>query len=375
MTATKPIYKPAPDVGPVSMRSRRVLGTCLLAMAALLASPGAFGQPEGRGPPAALGAFEVDAAERSARGEHVSFRYDDAGIHDFAAGNATLFSIRVTGGGDDDDRRPRDASVKASGSEMRVRTLNYSFTAHDNPSGVARMQSEGDILVSFAEGAVLAQAGEERIQFEVEGLTGTLRGEDLEVRGRAVRAEGNVLIFLDKARGSFDKHRDDIGDAIAKGHVGAEATFHRGAGGIQEEVVSYANVTMTTLKAEEGNLTVLIDGHGTEGRVLVLNVDSRIIAASAADELNVLMDNFSIQRASGLVDILDPEDDGYQPEYYPVLDPQLDAFQLIVTVPHYSVHTLSVTSFIVLPPPSVVIGALAGVALLVPSAMLLFRRR
>jgi len=57
-----------------------------------------------------------------------------------------------------------------------------------------------------------------------------------------------------------------------------------------------------------------------------------------------------------------------------VFDPEQGAFQLIVSVPHYSVHTLSVGSVLVLPPPSVVIGVVAGVALLAPTAMLLFRR-
>ncbi|HVM46121.1 MAG TPA: hypothetical protein VM582_09320, partial [Candidatus Thermoplasmatota archaeon] len=70
-----------------------------------------------------------------------------------------------------------------------------------------------------------------------------------------------------------------------------------------------------------------------------------------------------------------PDDDGFHPEYYIVFDPQAQAFQLIATLPHYSVHILSVTTLIVLPPPSVVVGVVAGVLLLAPTAMLLFRRK
>jgi hypothetical protein len=39
------------------------------------------------------------------------------------------------------------------------------------------------------------------------------------------------------------------------------------------------------------------------------------------------------------------------------------------------VHTLSVTTALVLPPPSVVVGVVAGLAVLAPSAFLLFRRK
>jgi hypothetical protein len=189
--------------------------------------------------------------------------------------------------------------------------------------------------------------------------------------------QDDALVFLRQARGGFDQHRDDIGDAIGKGHVGAEATLGRRVGSedLVEEVVSYGNVTMTTLKAERGNLTVAIEGHGTEGRVLVLNVDGRIVGAQRSGDLTILMDNMSMTPASSLADVLDPDDDGFLPEYYVVFDPTTESFQLVVSVPHYSVHILSVMTAIPLPAPSVVVGVLAGVALLVPGAYVLFRRK
>lgn len=100
-----------------------------------------------------------------------------------------------------------------------------------------------------------------------------------------------------------------------------------------------------------------------------------MLGAENGEKLNVILDDLSIGPASNFTDILDPDDDGYTPEYYIIYDPGAHVFQLIVTLPHYSVHTLSVTTLLEILKPSVVIGILAGTALLIPAALVLFRRK
>lgn len=361
-----------------------VLGLAMLMLAAsatpVLAENGERedrerGRAEGRGPPADVGAFQLQESARRALGEHVSFTYTEGGIQAFTGGNVTLFDIAVSAQthDEDDDR----AGARADGSRLRVRMPTFEFVAHDNPAAVARMKADGTMTVTFAEGTVLARGDDGRVTFERQGVSGTLRGDDVRVAERAVTTHDDLLVFLDAPRGQFDVHRADIGHAIAKRHVGAEGTFNQLDAEVEQDIVSYGNVTMTTVKAEKGNLTVMVEGHGFEGRVLVLNVDGRVVGAARADELAITLDNLTIPRASDLADILDPDNDGFTPEYYIVHDAIAapDAFQLIVTVPHYSVHVLSVTTAIVLPPPSVTIGLVAGLALLVPAGFVLFRRK
>lgn len=356
-----------------------------LVFALLAASTLAAAEPgrgRGRAPFQTLGSFDLAAEARTATGEHVSFRYGESGITDFRAANRTLFDLRVTGDPDedeedDDEDGKRARGARAEGSELRVRMPNFTFTAHDSPTAASRVRAEGTVSVVFEEGVVLAfdNGGRERVRFSFGEVTGVLRGDDVAIAGRTVTSEGDVLVVLDAPRGPFAHHRD-LGRAIGKGHVGAEATINLvDDERVVHDVVSYANVTMQTLKAERGNITVLIDGHGFEGRVIVLNVDGRVLGAESADKLNVMIDNESVRPASNLTDILDPDDDGFHPEYYIVYDVQAQAFQLIATLPHYSIHILSVTTPFVLPPPSVVIGIVAGLALLVPTALLLFRRK
>lgn len=351
-----------------------VLGLALLLLAAG-ASPALAQGPEerrGRGPPARVGDFEV--LDGRAAGEHVSFSYTEGGIQAFTVGAVALFDAAVTGPAENQG----DSGARAQGSEIRVRMPTYRFVANDNPSGVSRLESAGRITITFTDGTTVARGADGRITFQKGELSGALRvDDDATLAGRTVTTDGRLLVFVDAPRGAFDVHRGAIGRAIAKGDVGAEGTFNQLEDVIQQDVVSYGNVTMTTTKAEKGNLTVVVEGHGFEGRVLVLNVDGRVLGAARSEDLIVKLDNLSLAQASNLTDILDPDDDGYQPEYYIVHDPlkDPDAFQLIVTVPHYSVHTLSVSTAILLPPPSVAIGLVAGLALLVPAGYVLFRRR
>lgn len=359
-----------------------VLGLLLASSASVLAAPGRPTSPpghdddRGRKPPAPIGDFVLQAATRVVTGEHVSFTYAESGISAFRAANRTLFDVRVEGDPDeDDDDGPREPRVQAEGAKFRVRTRNYTFIAHDNPSGVAKLETNGRATVTFGEGAVLFSRDDDAVRFSFGDLKGALRGDDLTVSGRTVVSEDELLIFLETPRGAFDKNRRDIGHAIARRHVGAEATFNALDDEVEEEVVSYGNVTMTTLKAERGNLTLLVDGHGFEGRVLVLNVDGRVLGADNADKLTILVDNATVVRASNLTDALDPDDDGFSPEAYLVYDVQAQAFQLMVTLPHYSVHTLTVASLIELAKPAIIVGVLVGLVLLVPAGAVLFRRK
>lgn len=378
-----------PDERPTPMR--RVLALLLVsgllfASTLAVAEPGRGQRDDGdaddtprsqgrnRGGAVPLGAFTVEETSQAATGEHLAFTYSDDGIADFRALDRTLFDIQVEGQADDDDD---GRGVRVEGSELRVRTPAYRFIAHDTPTAASKLSTDGQVHVLFEEGVVLARENGERVRFSYGDVTGVLRGDDLVLSGRNVTASDELLVVLDQPRGAGDQeHYRDLGRAIAKGNVGAEATLNLLENeSVEEAVVSYGNVTMTTTRAERGNLTVMIEGHGFDGRVIVLNVDGRLLGADAADKLGILLDNETIEAASNLTDILDPDNDGYKPEYYVVFDPQAEAFQLIVTLPHYSVHVLSVTTAIVLPPPSVVLGVVAGVALLVPAALLLFRRK
>ncbi|MEA3201982.1 MAG: hypothetical protein QOE90_3410 [Thermoplasmata archaeon] len=315
-----------------------------------------------------VGRFAVQATSHAVAGDYVSFSYDAAGIRGFAADGVPVFDLAITGA------QPGSADVRAEGAMIQVRAPGYRFTAHDNPVAVARLEADRGATITFASGVTLTPRGDKQVGFTAGSLSGVLRADDLSFNGLVARVGDEALIYLDEPQGAFDQHRGDITDAIGEGHVGAEATFNKTGDDLRQDVVSYGNVTMTTMRAERGNLTIQIQGNGTEGRVLVFNVESNVIGAQRAEDLAVKLDNQTLTRADDLSDALNPDNDGFQPEYYVVFDPQAHAFQMIVTVPHYSVHTLSVATAIEEIPPSVLVGAVLGIVILVPSAFVLFRR-
>lgn len=350
-----------------------------LAVVALLASSwGALAQPgqsergreTDRAKPAAMGGFQVGAIAREVNGEFVSFGFTDTTIDDFAVSGQPIFDVKVsgaTGGG--------GAGAVTKDSEVRVRTPSFVAKVHDNPEAVTRIDTDGFVTLTLA-GAGSIRMLKNHAEFAVGNVSGVIRGENLHLEGPVVTATDRLIIVVNAPRGSFDVHRERLSNAIGVGHVGIEASFNHGPDQVEQEIVSFGNVTMRTIKAERGNLTLEVDGHGLDGRVLVLNVDGRVLGAMRADDLSVLYDNESIQHASTLEDVLDPDDDGIKAEYYVVFDPAIQAFQLIVSVPHYSVHTLSVMTFPLADvPPSVVIGIVVGALILVPSALVLFRRK
>ena len=318
-----------------------------------------------------MGHFYAEGPNRSVMGKHVRFFANGTGIRNYTVAMVTLFDVSYYA-------PPSSVRLKDGGSTFVMEGEDFRLKVHDNPMGTLHLRVPDTATFRFAN-ATLDPEVDGKVDFVVEGVTGWIKADNATIVGDSVIVSGKTTVHVNKARGAHDKHRADISTAVAKGHVGAEATLGKRPSGDQEElvqeVVSYGNVTMTTLRAERGNLTVAIEGHGDEGRVVVLNVDGRILGAQKRDDLTILLDNLTIPAASSIADVLDPDDDGFLPEYYVVFDPGTETFQLLVSVPHYSVHILSVNSFIPLPPPPVVFGIVAGVAALVPGAYVLFRRK
>lgn len=323
--------------------------------------------------PAAFGEFSL-LASQAVDGDYVDFSYNETSVTGFSVAGVPILDLTVASAGDEDDDDER-LGVDARGAVVRVVTSSFRLQVHDNPEAVTKLRTDGVATFLFASGATLTQVGEERVRFTVGNLTGILRGDDLQVAGRNVIAEGEILLLVHTPRGSFDQHREKIGEAVARRHVGAEVSVDRRNGNVTEDLVSYGNVTMRTLRAERGNLTLEIEGHGFDGRVVVLNADGRIVGASKADDLTILFDGEPIAHASTIADILDPDDDGLKAEYYVVFDLGTETFQVLVSVPHYSVHILSVMTALPQLTPSIVLGVTAGILVLAASGFVLFRRK
>jgi len=333
--------------------------------------PTSPGKSEERAPATATGRFEVAHQDQHVTGDYVSFDYADDGISNFTVGGHLLFSATVAPAL---DAVAKGTRVKTHGATFDIETTNYSLSAHDNPVIATHLDTAGSVRLQFPAHATFDFVNNERARFHVGDLQGQVRGSALTLDGAALSSADNVFIVLDTPRAAFDIHRSAISEAVATRQVGAEATFNVADDGtVAQDIVSYGTVNVRTISAKSGNLTVEIDGEGIDGRVVVLNVDGRIVAAAHTDKVTITLDGQTLAPANDITDILNPDDDGLVPEYYLVRDASMDDFQLLVSLPHYSVHTLSLVLPTVLPPPSVVLGFVLGTLLIVPAAFALFR--
>jgi hypothetical protein len=64
-------------------------------------------------------------------------------------------------------------------------------------------------------------------------------------------------------------------------------------------------------------------------------------------------------KADSIADVLDPTNDAGRPEYWVVAD--ADGLQVLVSVPHWSTHTVTLAGLGIVLPPSVMMGLVAGV--------------
>lgn len=309
-------------------------------------------------------------ASASIAGEFVSFQWSATGITGFTVNGTELFDVAAPTGdkGDGDGAR-------ITGSVIKVEGDTYELLAHDNPMGVLKFQADGRVTMTLAAGATVAPAGQHLI-VSVGAVSGRVFGDDIEHHNGTITADGDLRFMLAEPIAHFDSERGTLARATAEKKIGAEVSFAKDK---RKEVLSFGNVTARVLRSpDEGarDIVVQVEGHGFEGRVIVLNVDGSLFGATKADRLDVQFDNETIFAAKGgLEDVLNPDDDGLTPEYWLGFDVATGGFQLVVSVPHYSVHEIRVANFLAEAPPSVVIGVVAGVAAIAAAAVVMFRPR
>jgi hypothetical protein len=131
--------------------------------------------------------------------------------------------------------------------------------------------------------------------------------------------------------------------------------------------------------AASAPIAVQLSANLTEGRTVVLHVDPALLGNATADRLDLhYYDDHAdgsrteavFARAGSLADALDPTDDDGRPEYWVVAD--ADGLQVLVSVPHWSTHTVTLAGLGALLQPSVLAGALAGAAGIAVAAVALF---
>jgi hypothetical protein len=322
---------------------------------------------DARGVSDTVGAFNVANTAQRVDGAYVSFDYGPMGLGNVTAQDLHLFDVDALGA----TASSGDVRVQAAGVQVRLNADAFNVQVHDNPGAVFKVNPASSLTFHFPAGTILTHGdGGVSVMYDT-GEEASLLGPDFTVNGTRVDAEGPATFLLNAKRGAFDHHRGDITNAITRGHVGAEVTVARGNGHAAEDAVTFGTVTVGT-HAEFGNVTLTVEGQAMDGRVIIANVEPALFNAAKAGDLNVHFDGEPATRAESLIDVLNPREGMENAEYWVVED--LDGYQVIFSLPHYSVHTLSILDAFEEVPPSVVVGLVASVIVIAAGGFVLFRR-
>ncbi len=168
-----------------------------------------------------------------------------------------------------------------------------------------------------------------------------------------------------------------VAGAIEAGNLGGEITVVKNGAGYKTDAISYyANVTITnrTLSDTRAVFNVSGDSHAA-GKTIKINFGRDTLSSTEIDELQVLFDGSEMEKASSLADVLNPNDDGLQPEYLPVQVHAADGkeFFVLVSIPHFSDHQIVIET-VADNPLLLAMAATGAVAIVMAAAWGMFRR-
>lgn len=300
----------------------------------------------------ALCARLADAEDVRRDARHIDFSLDREGraLRNYSVDGVVVFtSIEYA-----DDATGFE--IDRNGARIRFETDDSRLEIHDTPTGQFWFRSDDTtLMLTLPPGGSASEMGH-GLDIRVDGRHARLIGSDLSVDGDVITVAGHAS-FASPALGS---PRSDAAEAArASQHLGAEIDIAGGSDGI----VAYDDVNITLDGDLEQGMRIVLGSELDSGRTFVIDLD-----ADPGTQLNLsyydIHDDGSetevvFRMASSMEDVLDPDDDGGQPEYWVFED--ADGLHVMVSVPHWSVHAIGLQSLgIQQVAPSVAIGIVAG---------------
>jgi hypothetical protein len=135
-----------------------------------------------------------------------------------------------------------------------------------------------------------------------------------------------------------------------------------GAPEVKEEVYNL-DLNIAT-QAGDNKVTVSVSSEISTGTTIVINIDNTVVPISSLGDLKVLVDNREIRPADDYADILDTTNEN-EPEYLILFG--AEGIQVLVSIPHFSTHTITVGNAAAMAPPQppeeVIISPAGGISL------------
>ena len=223
-------------------------------------------------------------------------------------------------------------NLTLSGAAFTVDYEGCVIELHDTPTRFLRVIADKIVITDFSYN--VSRVDDNTIRLNKENFSATLLSEQpIGYNNENITAYGQIMLVSF----SFEEEKR-IEDAFKNKTIGGEVTI---AAYDEEKVdcISYfGNVKITPATLEKGKIVLNIKGdEKSGGKIIKINLGKSVCIS---DDLTIKFDGIKVEKASSFEDILNPDDDGIQPEYY-VLSSEEGKF-ILVTVPHFSEHQLSI---------------------------------
>jgi hypothetical protein len=140
----------------------------------------------------------------------------------------------------------------------------------------------------------------------------------------------------------IEENRVEIENAIDEGSVGAEVIIQPEAGtqDYASLVVSYDAVQINPKEITADRISLIVGGNETDlGKTIVITADG----FDFDKNIRIEYDGESIPLADDIADVLDPWNDGHHPEHLLVIGDDNDKALILVSVPHFSEHEITIS--------------------------------
>lgn len=139
---------------------------------------------------------------------------------------------------------------------------------------------------------------------------------------------------------SIDENRDQIDEGIEDEKIAGEITVNSTKNEeYQKTFVIYSDLTFNPINITKGNLSFNVNGDDDiGGRTIVIDIEDDFF--NLKNGTTIQYDGNKIDQSDNLSDVLNPNDDGSNPEYLIVNGE--NGVQMFVSIPHFSEHSISI---------------------------------
>lgn len=224
------------------------------------------------------------------------------------------------------------APIKIKGASVTLEYGNCIVELHDTPTRFLKICSD---KIVFSEMTYNVERIDKNIvKLRRDNFTATL------ISNSPIEINENIIAYDEVMLVSFSYIEGEISleEAFKNRVIGGEFTIVGYNENSTDYISYFGNISISPLKLEKGEIVLKVKGDiKAGGKVIKINMGKKVCLS---DNFLIKYDGNVVKEASNFEDILNPDDDGLNAEYYKL--ESKEGLFILVSIPHFSEHKLSI---------------------------------